>query len=156
MAKMSSVMKVHKTWGQRKEAVLADDSFQGTATTSPSRKLFVSIHASTAGITDSVWVSVRLTFGVRFESPKMVALSATRHLTLCDRAKCDEKEGPDQGPTVEVGCSGNVEQTCTSGGCHCPCVARPKTLDDSCPGHVITGAIPSSPNGLKGVTPLYH
>ncbi len=96
LARMVSVMSVGKTWGQPLKSVISDDSYQGTNTTAPVRKLFATIHANTAGASDTVWCSVRLTFDVRFESPKMVALSATRHLTssalVADREKQLEAE----------------------------------------------------------------
>jgi hypothetical protein len=77
MAVVRTRVKPHQCWGVSEKAYLADDDFAATITASPQNKVFLALCAKTDGATDSVWLSVRVTLSVRFERPRIIALSST-------------------------------------------------------------------------------
>jgi hypothetical protein len=80
LAYTKQIVKCHKVVGVNKEAYLAEGNYSATPTTNPLGAVNYAVRAKTYGSIDSVWLSVRITFRARFESPELVTLSATRKL----------------------------------------------------------------------------
>jgi hypothetical protein len=74
-------VKPNSVWGVSKAAMLAEDDFRAGASATPNRAAYVTIACKTHGISDVVSVVGRIVMSVRFESPSVQTLSATRRIT---------------------------------------------------------------------------
>jgi hypothetical protein len=114
-------VKPNSVWGVSKEAMLAEDDYRAGASATPNRAAYVTIACKTHGISDVVSVVGRLVMSVRFESPSVQSLSATRRITPrvapptvigTSTSDGERTEGPAQsseksasdGPLPVVGC----------------------------------------------------
>jgi hypothetical protein len=80
LAYTKQIVKCHKPVGLSKQSYLAEGNCSAPVTASPLSGVNYAVRAKTYTSTDSVWISVRITFRARFEAPELVALSATRKL----------------------------------------------------------------------------
>jgi hypothetical protein len=77
MAHLKLRVKPWSVYGRPKKSMLVDEEWSANVGGDPGSKVFLALLAKTDGATDVVWMSVRVTMSVRFERPKVIALSAT-------------------------------------------------------------------------------
>ncbi len=113
------VVDIHpdRVWGGSAASLLNDDSYVAASSASPGRTSSLAIHARSSGTTDSVWISFRMEFVVRFETPTFLTLSLERRSPLLgDAPKKQEEPAPDR--------AGRAPVTCTCGHDTCASPAR--------------------------------
>jgi hypothetical protein len=77
MAHFQTRLRMHEVAGISEASYLASPEYRGGFTGNPDKPVYFAVRCKTFNATDNVWLSVRIRFRVRLESPEILQLSAS-------------------------------------------------------------------------------